>query len=79
MALNKMLKTLAATSLLIAGSAYAQEPIAGAGIKAIAMPNVGGVSQSMLNAAGKDAKKLAAPERQLRADPPRTGNPDQYR
>ncbi len=45
MALNKMLKTLAATGLVVAGSAYAQEPIAGAGIKAIAMPNVGNVTQ----------------------------------
>jgi len=61
MALNKMLKTLAATGLVVAGSAYAQEPIAGAGIKAIAMPNVGSVSQSMLNAAGKDAKNWLHP------------------
>ncbi len=61
MALNKMLKTLAATGLVVAGSAYAQEPIAGAGIKPIAMPNVGSVSQSMLNAAGKDAKNWLHP------------------
>ena len=56
MALNKMLKTLAATSLILAGSVYAQEPIAGAGIKPIAMPNIGSVSQSMLDGAAKDSK-----------------------
>lgn len=56
MALNKMLKTLAATGLLIAGSVNAQEPIAGAGIKPIAMPNIGSVSQSMLDGAAKDSK-----------------------
>jgi PQQ-dependent dehydrogenase (methanol/ethanol family) len=56
MALNKMLKTLAATGLLIAGSVNAQEPIAGAGIKPIAMPNIGSVSQSMLDGAAKDNK-----------------------
>ncbi len=61
MALNKMLKTLAATSLVVAGSAYAQEPIAGAGIKPIAMPNVGNVSQSMLNNAIKDSKNWLHP------------------
>jgi PQQ-dependent dehydrogenase (methanol/ethanol family) len=56
MALNKMLKALVATSLVVAGSSYAQEPIAGAGIKSIAMPNFGSVSQSMLDNAGKDSK-----------------------
>jgi len=61
MALNKMLKTLAATSLLLAGSVYAQEPIAGAGIKPIAMPNFGSVSQSMLDAAAKDSKNWLHP------------------
>jgi alcohol dehydrogenase (cytochrome c) len=61
MALNKMLKTLAATSLVVAGSAYAQEPIAGAGIKPIPMPNAGTVSQSMLNSAIKDSKNWLHP------------------
>jgi len=56
MALNKMLKALVATSLVFAGSSYAQEPITGAGIKPIAMPNFGSVSQSMLDNAGKDSK-----------------------
>jgi PQQ-dependent dehydrogenase (methanol/ethanol family) len=56
MALNKMLKALVATSLVVAGSSYAQEPITGAGIKPIAMPNFGSVSQSMLDNAGKDSK-----------------------
>ena len=56
MALNKMLKALVATSLVVAGSSYAQEPIAGAGIKPIAMPNFGSVSQSMLDNAGTDSK-----------------------
>ena len=56
MALIKMLKALVATSLVVAGSSYAQEPIAGAGIKPIAMPNFGSVSQSMLDNAGKDSK-----------------------
>ena len=61
MALNKMLKTLAATGLLLAGSVYAQEPIAGAGIKPIAMPNFGTVSQSMLDGAAKDSKNWLHP------------------
>ncbi len=61
MALNKMLKALVATSLVIAGSSYAQEPIAGAGIKPIAMPNFGSVSQSMLDNAGKDSKNWLLP------------------
>ncbi len=61
MALNKMLKTLAATSLVIAGSAYAQEPIAGAGIKANPMPKFTSVTQSMLNDSGKDNKNWLHP------------------
>jgi alcohol dehydrogenase (cytochrome c) len=61
MALNKMLKALVATSLVVAGSSYAQEPIAGAGIKPIAMPNFGSVSQSMLDNAGKDSKNWLHP------------------
>jgi len=61
MALNKMLKTLAATSLVIAGSAYAQEPIAGAGIKANPMPKFTNVTQSMLNDSGKDNKNWLHP------------------
>lgn len=56
MALNKMFKTLAATSLVVAGSAYAQEPVAGAGIKANPMPKFTNVTQSMLNNAAKDGK-----------------------
>lgn len=56
MALNKMFKTLAATSLVIAGSAYAQEPVAGAGIKANPMPKFTNVTQTMLNNAAKDGK-----------------------
>jgi len=61
MALNKMLKTLAATSLVLAGSAYAQEPIAGAGIKANPMPKFTNVTQSMLNGAAKDGKNWLHP------------------
>lgn len=61
MALNKMLKTLAATSLVLAGSAYAQEPVAGAGIKANPMPKFTNVSQSMLNSAAKDGKNWLHP------------------
>jgi len=61
MALNKMLKALVATSLVLAGSAYAQEPIAGAGIKPIPMPNFGTVSQSMLDGAAKDGKNWLHP------------------
>lgn len=61
MALNKMLKAIVATSLVVAGSSYAQEPIAGAGIKPIAMPNFGSVSQSMLDNAGKDSKNWLHP------------------
>ncbi len=61
MAINKMLKALAATSLVLAGSAYAQEPISGAGIKPIPMPNFGTVSQSMLDGAAKDGKNWLHP------------------
>ncbi len=61
MALNKMLKTLAATSLVLAGSAYAQEPIGGAGIKANPMPKFTNVTQSMLNNAAKDGKNWLHP------------------
>jgi glucose dehydrogenase len=56
-----MLKALAATSLVLAGSAYAQEPISGAGIKPIPMPNFGTVSQSMLDGAAKDGKNWLHP------------------
>lgn len=61
MALNMLLKTLAATSLVIAGSAYAQEPVAGAGIKANPMPKFTSVTQSMLNNAIKDGKNWLHP------------------
>jgi len=61
MALNKMLKVLAASSLVLAGSAFAQEPIAGAGIKPIPIPNFGTVSQSMLDGAAKDGKNWLLP------------------
>ncbi len=61
MALNKMLNTLAATSLLIAGSAYAQEPVGGAGIKANPMPKFTNVTQSMLNESIKDGKNWLHP------------------
>jgi PQQ-dependent dehydrogenase (methanol/ethanol family) len=61
MALNKMLKTLAATSLVLAGSAFAQEPIGGAGIKAHPMPKFTNVTQSMLNSAAKDGKNWLHP------------------
>ncbi len=61
MALNKVLKALVATSVVLAGSAVAQEPIAGAGIKPIPMPNLGNVSQSMLDGAAKDSKNWLHP------------------
>jgi PQQ-dependent dehydrogenase (methanol/ethanol family) len=61
MALNKMLKTLAAVSLVFAGSTYAQEPIAGAGMKANPMPKFTNVTQSMLNDAIKDGKNWLHP------------------
>ncbi len=61
MALNKMLKALVATSVVLAGTAVAQEPIAGAGIKPIPMPNLGNVSQSMLDGAAKDNKNWLHP------------------
>ena len=61
MALNKVLKALVATSVVLAGSAVAQEPIAGAGIKPIPMPNFGSVSQSMLDSSAKDSKNWLHP------------------
>ena len=61
MALNKLLKALVATSVVLAGTAVAQEPIAGAGIKPIPMPNIGSVSQSMLDGAAKDSKNWLHP------------------
>lgn len=61
MAVNKMLKTFAATGLVIASSAYAQEPIAGAGVKANPMPKFTNVSQAMLNSAAKDGKNWLLP------------------
>jgi len=61
MALNKMVKAIVATSVVLAGSAIAQEPIAGAGIKPIPMPNLGSVSQSMLDSAAKDSKNWLHP------------------
>jgi PQQ-dependent dehydrogenase (methanol/ethanol family) len=61
MALNKMVKAIIATSVVLAGSAIAQEPIAGAGIKPIPMPNLGSVSQSMLDGAAKDSKNWLHP------------------
>jgi alcohol dehydrogenase (cytochrome c) len=61
MAVNKMLKTLAATGLVVASSAYAQEPIAGAGVKANPMQKFTNVSQAMLNNAAKDGKNWLLP------------------
>ena len=61
MALNKIVKAIVATSVVLAGSAIAQEPIAGAGIKPIPMPNLGSVSQSMLDSAAKDSKNWLHP------------------
>jgi len=61
MPLNKMVKAIVATSVVLAGSAIAQEPIAGAGIKPIPMPNLGSVSQSMLDGAAKDSKNWLHP------------------
>jgi len=61
MAVNNMLKTLAATGLVVASSAYAQEPIAGAGIKATPMSKFTNVSQAMLNNATKDGKNWLLP------------------
>jgi len=56
-----MVKAIVATSVVLAGSAIAQEPIAGAGIKPIPMPNLGSVSQSMLDSAAKDSKNWLHP------------------
>jgi len=61
MAVNDMLKTLAVTGLVVASSAYAQEPIAGAGVKANPMPKFTSVSQDMLNNAAKDGKNWLLP------------------
>ena len=61
MAVNNMLKTLAVTGLVVASSVYAQEPIAGAGIKANPMPKLTNVSQTMLNNAAKDGKNWLLP------------------
>ncbi|MFM8466887.1 MAG: pyrroloquinoline quinone-dependent dehydrogenase [Oxalobacteraceae bacterium] len=61
MALHKSVKALVATSVILAGSAIAQEPIAGAGIKPIPMPNLSNVSQSMLDGAAKDSKNWLHP------------------
>ena len=61
MAVNNMLKTLAVTGLVVAGSVYAQEPIAGAGIKANPMSKLTNVSQAMLNNAAKDGKNWLLP------------------
>jgi len=61
MAVNNMLKTLAVTGLVVASSAYAQEPIAGAGVKANPMPKFTSVSQDMLNNAAKDGKNWLLP------------------
>ena len=61
MALNKIVKAIVATSVVLAGSAIAQEPIAGAGIKPIPMPNLGSVTQSMLDGAAKDSKNWLHP------------------
>ena len=55
MALNKTLKMLATAGLVVAASAYAQEPIAGAGIKPIQIKSFSPVNQAMLDKAGKDA------------------------
>ena len=61
MAVNNMLKTLAVTGLVFASSVYAQEPIAGAGIKANPMRKLTNVSQTMLNNAAKDGKNWLLP------------------
>ena len=61
MALNKTLKMLATAGLLVAASAYAQEPIAGAGIKPIQIKSFSSVNQAMLDKAGKDSKNWLLP------------------
>jgi PQQ-dependent dehydrogenase (methanol/ethanol family) len=61
MALNKTLKVLATAGLLVAASANAQEPIAGAGIKPIQIKSFSPVNQAMLDKAGKDANNWLLP------------------
>jgi len=61
MALNKTLKVLATAGLVVAASAYAQEPIAGAGIKPIQIKSFSNVNQAMLDKAGKDANNWLLP------------------
>jgi alcohol dehydrogenase (cytochrome c) len=61
MALNKMLKMLATAGLLVTASAYAQEPIAGAGIKPIQIKSFSPVNQAMLDKAAKDGKNWLLP------------------
>ena len=61
MALNKTLKVLATAGLVVAASAYAQEPIAGAGIKPIQIKSFSPVNQAMLDKAGKDANNWLLP------------------
>lgn len=61
MALNKTLKMLATAGLLVTASAYAQEPIAGAGIKPIQIKPFSAVNQAMLDKAGKDGKNWLLP------------------
>ncbi len=61
MALNKTLKMLATAGLVVAASAYAQEPIAGAGIKPIQIKSFSPVNQAMLDKAGKDANNWLLP------------------
>ena len=61
MALNKTLKMLATAGLLVAASANAQEPIAGAGIKPIQIKSFSNVNQAMLDKAAKDANNWLLP------------------
>lgn len=61
MVLNKVLRACVAIGAVLAGAAIAQEPIGGAGIKPIPMPNFGRVSQSMLDSAAKDGKNWLHP------------------
>lgn len=61
MALNKTLKMLATAGLLVTASAYAQEPIAGAGIKSIQIKPFSPVNQAMLDKAATDDKNWLLP------------------
>ena len=61
MALNKTLKMLATAGLLVTASAYAQEPIAGAGIKPIQIKPFSPVNQAMLDKAATDDKNWLLP------------------